>query len=73
MLSLHDILQSKERHHRTVFSVVDTDEQVQTLAKAAQAVMGDFDQPHTGMMFVVELHQVFGLKKPALRLDSDTQ
>ena len=25
MLSLTDILQSKERHHRTVFSVVDTE------------------------------------------------
>jgi nitrogen regulatory protein PII len=73
MLSLHDILQSKERHHRTVFSVVDTEEQVQTLAKAAESVMGDFDQPHTGMMFVVELHQVFGLEKPALRQDGDTE
>ena len=31
MLSLTDILQSKERHHRTVFSVVDTDEQVEML------------------------------------------
>ena len=67
MLSLTDILQSKERHHRTVFSVVDTDEQVEMLAKAAQAVLGDFDQPHTGMLFAVELHRVYGLKKPPLR------
>ena len=67
MLSLTDILQSKERHHRTVFSVVNTDEQVEMLAKAAQSVLGDFDQPHTGMMFVVELHRVYGLKKPPLR------
>jgi nitrogen regulatory protein PII len=67
MLSLTDILQSKERHHRTVFSVVDTEEQAEALAEAAQAVTGDFNDPHTGLMFVVELHRVFGRGKPPLR------
>jgi nitrogen regulatory protein PII len=62
MPSLHDILY-KERHHRTIFSVVDHEEQAEALARAAESVIGDLSQPDTGFLFVVELRQVYGLKK----------
>ena len=66
MLSLRDVLQSKERHHRTLLSVVESEDQVEVLARAAESVIGDFDQPNTGIMFVIELHKVYGLQKPSL-------
>lgn len=69
--TLRNLLRSEEHHHRTMFSVVETEEQVHTLAEAAQSVVGDFDQPYTGFMFVVSLHQVFGLKKPPLKPEND--
>jgi len=62
--SLHEILRNKERHHRTLFSVVETEEEVQALVKAARSVLGDFNQPDTGFLFVIALHQVFGLETP---------
>jgi nitrogen regulatory protein PII len=71
MPTLRNLLRSEEHHHRTLFSVVETEKQVQVLAEAAQSVVGDFDQPDTGFMFVVPLHQVFGLNKPPLRPESN--
>lgn len=65
MLSLRDILQSKEYHHRMLLSVVDSETKVEGLARAAEAVMGDLNQADTGLMFVVELYKVYGLQKPA--------
>lgn len=63
MPSLLNLMRSKESHHRTLFSVVETQERVQALVQAAKSVVGDFSQPHTGVLFVVELHQVYGLNK----------
>lgn len=61
--SLHRFFQGEERHHRTLFSVVESEEQAQELIKAAESVVGDFSQPNTGLLFVVPLHQVVGLHK----------
>lgn len=63
MPSLLNLMRSKESHHRTLFSVVESQERVQALVEAAQSVVGDFSQPHTGVLFVVELVQVYGLNK----------
>lgn len=66
--SLREMLRNKEHHHRTLFSVVKTEEEVQALVKAAQSVLGDFNQPDTGFLFVIALHQVFGLATPKRNL-----
>ena len=61
--SLRDIMRGEEEHHRTFFSVVDREEQVETLAEAAQRVVGDFSQPNTGLVFAVPISHVHGLHK----------
>jgi nitrogen regulatory protein PII len=61
--SLQRFFQSEERHHRTLFSVVESEEQAQKLIDAAQSVVGDFSQPNTGLVFVIPLQQVVGLHK----------
>ncbi len=72
MLSLRDILQSKERHHRTLLSVVESEAKIEALARAAESVIGDLNQSHTGLMFVVELYKVYGLHKPARKSDLES-
>jgi nitrogen regulatory protein PII len=61
--SLRDIMRGEEEHHRTFFSVVESEEQVEALAEAAQRVVGDFSQPDTGLIFSVPISHVYGLHK----------
>lgn len=61
--SLRDIMRGEEEHHRTFFSVVESEEQVEALADAAQRVVGDFSQPHTGLLFAMPISHVHGLHK----------
>lgn len=63
MPSLRDLLRGGEEHHRTFLSVVESEAQVETLAQAAQQVVGDFTHPHTGLLFAMPLSHVYGLHK----------
>lgn len=63
MPSLHDLFQNQEIRHRTLFSVVDTDEKVEKMAAIANDIIGDLEKGHTGFMFVVPVSKVFGLGK----------
>lgn len=69
MPSLLDIMRGGEEHHRTFFSVVEDEEQVEVLANAAQQVVGDFRKPHTGLVFAVPISHIHGLHKdkPAVK------
>lgn len=61
MPSLQDLYQFGEVHHRTLFSVVDSQETVDLMVNTAQGVIGDLDDPHTGFLFVVPVSQTYGL------------
>lgn len=61
MPSLQDISRSEEVQHRTLFSVVEDQETVEKMIAAAQQVIGNLDEPHTGFLFVVPVLQAFGL------------
>ncbi len=63
MPSLRDLLGTREIHHRTLLSVVDEQTRVDEMVAIAKKVIGDFDKPHTGFMFVVPVLQVYGLGK----------
>jgi hypothetical protein len=63
MPSLRNIMRGGEEHHRTFFSVVESEEQVNVLAHAAQQVVGDFSQHHTGVLFALPISHVHGLHK----------
>ena len=67
--SLRDLFQSSEVGHRTLFSVVKDQEMVDRMVKAAQEVIGDLDDPHTGFLFVVPVLQAYGLGR---RLKEDS-
>ena len=63
MPSLQDILDSEEVHHRTLMSVVDSQELVDKLVAIAQDILGDLDEPHTGFLFVLPVLQAYGMGK----------
>jgi nitrogen regulatory protein PII len=63
MPSLSDLFRRQEDHHRTLFSVVKDQSQVEAIAQATQAIIGELDRGHTGLLFVVPVSQVYGLHK----------
>lgn len=63
MPSLHDLLGTREIHHRTLLSVVEEQSRVDEMVAIARKVIGDLDQPHTGFLFVIPVLQVYGLGK----------
>ena len=63
MPSLGDLFKSRETHNRTLFSVVDDLDAARALVSAAQSVIGDLEQPDTGLLFIAPLVEVHGLKK----------
>lgn len=71
MPSMHDLYQFGEVHHRTVFSVVDSQEMVDKMVATAQQVIGDLDNPHTGFLFVVPVSQSLGLGRHRIDRSSE--
>ena len=63
MPSLRDLLQSREKSNRTLFSVVENEEHALALAEAAKSIIGDLNRPNTGLLFIASLLHVFGLQK----------
>jgi nitrogen regulatory protein PII len=63
MPNLQDLLESEEVHHRTLLSVVDSQELVDKMVAIARQIIGDLEDPHTGFLFVVPVVQVYGLGK----------
>ena len=64
MPSIHDLFRGQEASHRTIFSVVDSEEKVDAIVSATQKVIGDLDESHTGFLFVVPVSRVYGINKP---------
>ena len=48
MPSIANLLKSREERHRTLFTVVDSDEMVDKLIQLTQAVTGDLARPTKG-------------------------
>jgi len=63
--SLSDIFLNTETQHRTIFTVVKSQSQIEAIVKATKSVVGDLEQPDTGFLFVVPVSQVYGISKLA--------
>jgi hypothetical protein len=60
--SVHDLLDSTESHHRTVWSVVADDVNLDDLARATEKIVGPLDEPHTGILFAIPIVRSWGLR-----------
>ena len=63
MPSLRSMMEQEEYNHRTVFSVVPDDFDVDQLIQRTEELVGDFEAEHTGLIFVVPVSQVRGLRR----------
>jgi nitrogen regulatory protein P-II 1 len=62
--SLRDLMKVDEMHNRTVFTMIDDDKVLERVLEVTRKNI-DFTQPNSGLMFVVPVSQVFGLKRHA--------
>ena len=68
--SLEDLIQQEERLNRTLFTIVDGDEMVEKVVEATQSVIGDLNNPNTGILTVLPVVKTYGLnRKPEVDED----
>jgi nitrogen regulatory protein P-II 1 len=62
--SLEDFLPKVEHLSRTLFSMIDDEEVVKRVVTATESVIGDLNEPDRGLLMVLPVAKVFGLRKP---------
>ncbi len=67
MPSLEDFMPKANELSRTIFSLVDEEAVVERVVAATQHVVGDLDQPERGLLMVLPVAKVYGLRKPGAR------
>lgn len=70
--SLEDLIQQEERLNRTLFTIVDGDEMVDKVVEATQSVIGDLNNPNTGILTVLPVVKAYGLNRKKL-IDEDSE
>jgi len=63
MPSLEDFLPKVDSLSRTIFSVVDDETVVEKVIAATERVVGDLEQPDRGLLMVLPVAQVRGLRR----------
>lgn len=63
MPSFMDLIKSRETHHRTLFSVVESEKQAEEIVSATEEIVGKLNNPHTGLLFIVPLFKVYGITR----------
>jgi nitrogen regulatory protein P-II 1 len=64
MPSLEDFLPRPEHFSRTIFTMIDDEAVVEKVVAATQQVVGDLCEPDRGLLMVLPVSQVYGLRKP---------
>ena len=62
MPSIFSLMRPREEHHRTIFTVVDSDEMVDKLIEITQSFVGDMMRPNKGVIFVLPVSRVVGMR-----------
>jgi nitrogen regulatory protein PII len=63
MPSIEDVLNSQKSSNRTIFTIVKNDNLAKKLIKVVQNVIGDLDEPGTGILTLIPLAKIYGMKK----------
>ena len=67
--SLDRLFEAKEVRRRTLFTAIEDDELLARTIAEAERVVGGFDRPDSGLLLVLPVAQVKGLKKVMPKLD----
>jgi len=65
--SLHTLLAHQEVHHRTLFTVLDDDVDVESFLDETENVVGDMSSPNNGMIIALPVIAARGLCRAELR------
>lgn len=57
-----DLTQDSERKNKTIFTIVENEEQLNKATEIVEEVVGDLDDPETGMWFVIPISKARGFK-----------
>jgi hypothetical protein len=60
---LSSLFEQDQVLNRTLFSIVEGDDLVDRVVAATTTVLGDLDEPNTGVMTVVPVSRVYGLHR----------
>jgi nitrogen regulatory protein P-II 1 len=60
---LDDFYKRVEDYHRTLFTIVKDDEMINKIVDATQSVVGNLNEPNTGILVVLPTAQVYGIEK----------
>ena len=63
MPSLDDFFQKDENMHRTIISVVQERATVDRIIQATQDLLGDLNQPNTGILVIIPVIEAYGLNR----------
>ena len=61
MMSMLDILRSREQTSVTLLSIINEDDLADRMIDAAQNIIGDLNIPNNGLMIVIDIERVVGL------------
>ena len=61
--SLRDFYEVPENMNRTVFTVVNTEAQVDSVVEATEKVVGDLDENESGLLLVLPVARSYGAEK----------
>lgn len=61
MPSIRALMQAREEHHRTIFSIVEGEAMIDALIEATERTIGKLSEPHTGVLFAIPVARVVGL------------
>jgi hypothetical protein len=61
--SLEDLLRGREEAHRTLFTIVPDDFDVEALVAATEKITGALDGPDSGIIFTIPVTRVWGLRR----------
>ncbi len=61
--SIEDLVKDTQTLNRTMFTIVDSEAQVEKVVAATQNVVGDLNLPNTGILCVIPLGKVYGLNR----------
>ncbi len=64
--SLHSLLAHQEIHHRTLFTVVGDNVDIQAFFDATEAVVGDMSQPNNGIILALPITAARGIREDSL-------
>lgn len=64
---LRYIMEGGHPYNRTIFSLVDNLEQVESARKAVEAIVGSLDNPGTGVLFAMQVDRAYGVLKDGFK------